>query len=111
MMTKTTKKYRATVEPMIDALDKTIRRQMHGIEEWKCHHRFDCSEIELYSELSGMREFNVSVTGDNHIALSEFIAHAANERNQNPNLLNDVLKALEQCLNSGKLGVEEERVV
>jgi hypothetical protein len=110
-MAKASKKNTASRESLEGLVKPVARRQLHSIQVWKCHHHFDCSEIELYSELTGRNEFNISITGENHIALAEFVAHAANERNQSPNLLNDALNALEQCLSSGALRPDEERLV
>lgn len=108
-MAKTAKERIKVSEPEREAGVPTVRRQLHYFQLWKCHHHFDCTEIELYSEISGEMELNIMVTGQNHIALAEFIAHAANERNQTPNLLNDAIAALKRCLDDTKLSFEPAR--
>lgn len=90
----------------------TKQQSMFPAQPWKCIHHRDYSEITAYVEASGQWEIVATIqtnAGASSEAIANFICGTVNNNQQNKNLLQEAMEALEICLEDEGLTFSSEQ--
>jgi hypothetical protein len=103
----------ATKKQKLEVVEATAKfKGLHNLEPWSCVHHGDRSEIEAYVMAKGDWTVIAEVRDTPHIKAEEmanYIAKAANDFDQNRQLIEELMGALELCLECDGITWEAEQ--